>query len=401
MATSSWWWVSLPRALARRSATLAAVAGDGHVLAGFGLSPLAVIGGLLIGMTHPGFEVAFTESLALMLAALVIGTVSSQLGVLFTLGFVVGDFLLFHTAWTTRPSFGDGSGLLANPVVANLVIERVPLLIEYGLLAGLAVGVPLGARVLAASVALRVTLPSGLHLAVGAALAAIVAFALARFWASAAPLVIRPVFTWTIDAGINQGVPPAGAVVPVQSNAEWIARAAVLAMVARAALTGLLSRTRESVLEALEEEMLAPLDVGPPTESGRFGAVLKAVLGAGFAVLFLAGMINETWVAGALLGVFFLAQLVGSGQIPFPPGPWRAQVTRVPVLLRLGVLVGFVYVIARLVGDADYSTETNFHFMLWPVAASAVLAAVLVPAPAGHEGEGVDDLPAAGEEVQT
>ncbi len=376
---TSWWWVTLPRALARRSVAASAVAADGHFLAGLGLAPLALAAGVVVGALHPGFDEAFTESLPVMVAALVVGTVSGQLGALAVVGYAVGDFFVTHTAWTTRPTVTEPSSpLFDNPLVANLVVDRVPLLIQYGLLATLVVGVPLGARTLAASLALRLRLPDGAHLAVSAVIVAVTAYVLARFWASAAPLIIRPVFTWTIDDGINRGSPPAGAIVPVQSNAVWIARTAALAVFGRAALVWALSAVRRNRLEPLEAALLRPLDV-PKARRGPLVELLGAAATAGCAVLFLAGMISDLWVAGVLGGVFLVARLVGSGWIPVPTRRWREVMDHIPLIVRVGAMLLVLNGIAKAVADSSYTSETTFHFLLWPIAGAALLMAILVP----------------------
>ena len=132
--TGWWWWVDLPRALARRYLGLSAIAVDGHVLLGLGplsglLPPLALLAGAYVGAEHPGFDVTFTESLTLMLVILAIGTVSTLLGALATLGFALGDFFVNHSQWTTEPTlggfFGDEPSGLIDVVAANGFVQRV------------------------------------------------------------------------------------------------------------------------------------------------------------------------------------------------------------------------------------------------------------------------------------
>lgn len=386
-----WWWVTLPRTLARRFVGLSAIAVDGHVLVGLGplaavLPPLALAGGFYAGVAHPGFEVTFTESLALMLTLLALGTVSTQLGALGVIGFAAGDFFFEHTSWSTKPSFlGDEpGGLLANPLVANLVVDRVPLLIQYALMAALAIGVPVGARSLAGSLAVRLRLPDGVHFVVTAVLVAVTSFVLARLWASAAPMVIRPVFTWTIDDGINQGNMPVGAIEPIQANVHWIARVGALAVLGRAALTWVFGR-RARVQQA-ETAILAPLD-GPDTaEAGVVRTLLQAALIASVAVLFLAGMIDDWWAAGVLAAAFFFARLARSGLIPVPTRRWRETVNRIPVILRFGGTLLVMNGVAKAVIASSLNTgDDRFQFLVWPVAGAALLMAFAMPDPPRDE----------------
>jgi hypothetical protein len=387
--TAWWWWVDVPRRLGRRFVTLSIIAVDGHVLMALGpfaalLPPSALAGGIATGALHPGFEDTFTESLALMLLFVAVGTVSTQLGLLATVGFALGDFFVHHDEWTARGRFGglgfgdEPAGLLSNPVLANLIVDRVPLLIQYALLAALAIGIPIGARGLAGSVAGRLRLPEGVHLVVAAVLVAITAFVLGRLWASAAPLVIRPVFTWTIDDGINQGPVPEDAIAPIQDNVDWIARVAALAVIGRAMLTWLLQRTGPDTLRRAEQAILAPIERrhARPT---AFRTIVQAALVAGVAVLLLAGMIDDLWAAGVLAAAFFVARLARSGLIPLPTQRWREVVSRIPVLFRYGAALLVMNGVAKAVIESSLNTNDRFQFLIWPVAAAALLMAVLMP----------------------
>lgn len=387
-----YFWVRLPRRLTRRSRSLVTLAADGHVLVGLGwlaglLPLLALGGGFAVGAAHPGFDEAFTESLALVTTVLVVGTLSTQLGAWATVGFALGDFVVFHPAWTTRPEFGADTvtGMLANPVVANLVVERVPLLIQYALLASLAVGVPMGARSLAASVSLRLQLPGVVHLVVSTVLLSLTAFVLARFWAAAAPLAIRPVFTWDLDQGINQASPPPGAIVPVQTNIDWIARTAVVAVLGRCVVTYVLGRARAARVDRAEVELLQPME-RQPRAPGPLAALVQAIVFAAMGVLLLAGMITDWWVAAVLGGIFLVGRLARSGWLPLPTRRWRDIVNRVPVLIRFGAVLLVVNGIARAVAGAVLGSGTdtteNFQLMLWPIVASVLLMAILLPDPA-------------------
>jgi hypothetical protein len=385
--TGWYWWVTVPRALGRRFVTLSVLAADGHVLVALGplaglLPPLALAGGLWAGVAHPGFEVTFTESLALMLTMLAVGTISTHLGVLAVLGFAVGDFFVEHTGWSTRPTFAFDTvdGVLGHPLLANIVVVRVPLLIQYALLFALAVGVPVAARGLAASVAGRLQLPEGVHFVVSTVLVAVTSFVIARFWAAAAPMVIRPVFTWTIDDGIGQGAMPVGAIQPIQANADAIARAAVIAVLGRAALTWFLSKARPVRIGEVEDAILAPID-RQRTEPGIVGSIVVAAVVASFAVLLLAGMVDDLWAAGVLAAAFFLARLARSGLIPLPTRRWRATVARIPVLFRYGSVLLVMNGVAKAVIASTDNPDDRFQFLVWPVAGAALLMAFLMPEP--------------------
>jgi hypothetical protein len=319
-----------------------------------------------------------------MLAFLVLGTLSTQLGAMAVIGFAVGDFFVFHDQWTTKSTFAgfgfgnEPSGLLANPVAANLIIERVPLLIEYGLIGTLTIGLPLGARGLAGSIAGRLRLPARVHFVVTAVLVALTAFVLGRLWAAAAPLVIRPMFSWTIDDGINQGIVPEGVITPIQDNIEWIGRVAALAVLGRAALLWLLHRASPRRIGRAESALLAPIE-NRRTRPGVLRSILYALLVAGLAVLFLAGMIDDPWAAAVLAGAFFVARLARSGLIPIPTRRWRAAVGQIPVLLRYGAALLVMNGVSKAVIASAMSNDNRLQFLTWPIAGAAVLFAFLMP----------------------
>jgi hypothetical protein len=206
------------------------------------------------------------------------------------------------------------------------------------------------------------------------------AFAIARMWAAAAPLVIRPIYTWTIDDGLGGGYMPVEPVEPIQTNEMWIARVAVLAMLARAVITWLVGRYRTVQVDAVEEELLAPLDAAPPARNPYVVALRTFAIALG-GVLFLAGMIEAWWAAGVLACAFLLAQLVKVGDVPFPPRGWRRLVDRIPVLVRFGAVLLVVNGVAKAVLARAIDQE-SFQLMVWPVAVSVLVMAVLVPDPA-------------------
>ncbi|MGY6502145.1 MAG: hypothetical protein ACXIVQ_14775 [Acidimicrobiales bacterium] len=396
---SHWWWVRIPRRLSERFPGLGIVAADGHVLTGLGrvagvLPVLCVAAGLAVGTFSIGFEVTFTESLAIMIGVLVLGFLSTHLGTLFVLGFAVGNFFLATTEWSSQVRGSRVTGILSQPIVANLILERGPLLIQYALLAALAIAVPLGARTLASSVSLRLRLPPLVHLAVGAVLTAITAFVLARFWASAAPVSIRPVFTWGADVGINRAQPPPGAIEPIQQNETWIARGAALAVFARAAvvwLTMTAPRVSERVAAA-EHELLAPVTDRRPARS-LVGSLWVSAVYAITGVMLLAGIFDDLRVAVLVFAALFLARLIKSNLLPLPTARWRETVTQVPVLIRFGLTVLIINGVAKAVIDSYLNDGQAFQFMAFPVVVGVLLMAVLIPE-AGRTPPADEDEPA-------
>ena len=191
-----WFFAELPVGAARRGLGALMTVSDGHPLSALGrlggLAPIvALVFGFGLGWRHWFFDTVFTESTGLVIALAVIGVASTQLGMLTAAGFILGDFLLFHTTWfLPAPETYDGGGPESVGILAGLWYERIPLLSEYVLLVSLMVLVPLSAGTLASSLQARVRGPQVLQLFVGADPRGRRLFVLMRFWSNAAPHVI-------------------------------------------------------------------------------------------------------------------------------------------------------------------------------------------------------------------
>ena len=333
-------WVHAPLKARRLSSTLGEALLDGYALVALGpaagaLSVAVFIAGLWTGATHRGpwgFETVFTQSLSFMIAAAAIGAFSAHLGAMLVLGFALGDFFLAHPSWQFR-------GALST----YLLSVRVPLLIQYSLLALLAVQTPIVVKGLVSQLVpkeargrfARYALAT---VAVPVALAgtALLTSAFTYFWTQAAPLLIRPVFT-----GIPaNGSPPVSAMVILQSpRAGLIVQAAVTAAILRIAwqaLTALWPPFRAR-LERHEAHFQAARPSEPlHTRLTRWPAVL---LVSAWSTVMLAGMLHNNrrhWVTLFLL--FFVTQVIRSGLVPNPLGPWAAAMERVWVPLRVGIV---------------------------------------------------------------
>jgi hypothetical protein len=377
-------WVRLPRRVARRFPGLGMVMTDGYTLVGLGdvaglLPLLALAGGLLVGAIHLGFETAVTESLPIMLGFLAVGFLSSQLAVWGVTGFAVGDFFVNHSDWAVDLSSYDPLPQLSNPVVANLAVVRVPLLIEYLLLAALALGVPVTARVLTASLTMLVRLPDLIGVVVNGTLMAAIGFVSARFWVGIAPIVVLPMFKWEPD-GLG-GRAPAEAISTLQENEPWFAGVAVVAAIVRVVSIWALSRARPDTIEQAERDLLAPLDPRTTREPGVVSTIARTMVGALIGVLFLAGMIDELHVAGVLFAVFVGSGLLRSGVLGLPPRHWRELVNKVPLALRVAAQVVVMTVIGQAMLGSDVFENETLQVFVWPVAVATVLAALLLPLP--------------------
>lgn len=279
---------------------------------------------------RPAFDVVYAESIPFMLAAIGIGLVSPALGVLFLAVFIPADLL----------------AAFASNELENYTFQELPpgaaylgRFSSYGLLWILAVEIPLQTGGLvgrwerapnrAASRA-RLALLS----------AAIVAF-LVWLWATAVPLLITPVFTWS---GLQ-------ILTRLATDPTWYYWP--LLVVAAASLAGLASvwPDRDSVVPAPPER--APLDMAP--EGARVarqfaGALLTALLLLGL----MTGLSEAIVVVGGLLvagpGLTLVLPKLPAPEFLRTSGPVRGYVS-------MAIVLAGAALVTIAVGDGMFSTD--------------------------------------------
>jgi hypothetical protein len=229
----------------------------------------------------PLFETVYLESLPFMIAASGLGVFSPALGVLFVLVFGPADLL--------AASFSEGNELRTIQAHQPWPAAYAARCISYGLLWILAVEIPILSRRWAAALAGPPrAVPAW---AVSAGVRAVAMAGLVFVWASAAPYLIRPVFTWTVQAQLP----------PVASGATWLYWwVLVLAAAVLGGVSGLWpSRVRESASAALESFEPVLSRAGVPR-------LLRQVITIVIAIFLLSGILTS-W---ALVGVFAAGAIV-------------------------------------------------------------------------------------------
>jgi hypothetical protein len=185
-------------------------------------------------------------------------------------------------------------------------------------------------------------------------------------------------FSWTIDDGINQGLVPVEVITPIQDNIDLIGRIAAAAVLGRAALIWLLHRAFPERIHRAEHALLAPIE-NRRERPGVLRSIVYALLVAGLGLLFLAGMIDDLWAVGVLGGAFFIARLSRTGLLPIPTRRWRLAVAQIPALLRFGAALLVMNGVAKAVIASAAAENNRLQFLTWPIAAAALLMAVLMP----------------------
>jgi hypothetical protein len=369
-------WVAFPLRVARWFPTVGAGLTDGLYLLRWPPlaicgSPLALLLGLLLGARHPGYT--FTESLPLLLILTAVGLGSAQLGMAALLGYVVGDFALHDSDLPGIP----GRVLRASPLEQFLRLQ-VPRLTSYYLLALLTAGVPLAA-VIARGQLRQVPLPATVRryldpLLAGAGSAA-VAGALAYAWASAAPVLIRPVFTW---AG---GQPTPQAIQPLQSASVPFA----LGIAVLAALRVLVERlaTTPAIAQAATAVQVAIVQTIRSRRPGRLSRPLGIGVGALGLTLLMAGMVT-TLAEGALLYLFLAALLTLRDLLQRLDWLPLRLLGRVPLLLRYALGLLLAYIASREIVGRNWRSEETFLPVLLATCASLLIITLLTLQPQGR-----------------
>lgn len=290
------------------------------------LGTAGVVGDSLALALRPGFDVVYSESLPFMLGAVALGLASPALGVLFMAVFVPADLLA-----------AGASGELENyswqPFAFGGLFAR---LASYGLLWILAVEIPMHARAVGVQVAGNGGTAIRTAIGTGAAAAGLV-----YLWATALPLLISPVFTWSALQSPQR----------IASDPTWYYWPI---LVGGAGLLGLLAAAWPPGLSA------AARAFDGAAAPGRWMVYLRQALLALVLSLLLGGLISGpveliSLVAGMLLVGPVLTAILPALRVPgliasLPRG--RRFVLAAAVVLALAA--GVVVVLDRSMFESDY-----------------------------------------------
>lgn len=358
------WWSEIPFWAGRLSRALAVLLGDGVYLVvipwmGALLPPLAFLLGLVAGGERFGATQVFTQSMLILGLAVALGTIASQLGLLFVFGFALVDFFLY-----ANPALQG-----ASPAVALRL--RVALLISYAVLLGLAVLIPFLARLLRLTTPLPPPRWGDLRLVVELLLGALLNGGLLFLYLQAVPVLVRPLFTW------RGRPPPADAVALVQQSAGVFVTIAVVAVVLSilgeyAASLNARDMVEEFASAVPPVERRTLLDRVPDIPRVAFLSVAETLL--------LAGLLDSPFSAlillGGLFGIHLFRTLLGA-QVPL----WTRMTEKIPVIVRLALALGVAFVIGtRLL--PTFRLGQSFEPLVWTTLVAFAVVAVLFPAAA-------------------
>lgn len=350
------WW-RFPRAIARRLPALGQMLGDGGgwlrawPQVGVAAPAIALVLGLVIGLTHAPSTEIFADSLPLFATLTAVSLIGGGLGAAAWIGYVVGDLLYGGRTWV-QPNFVD-----------HLIHERAGQLIVYLVLFVGVVALPYAITQLRRQTV--ATLPRGARGASAEALvqAAIGAGVIAG-WVTVLPFVVMPFFLWRGSGG------PTETILSLRQNWWLFALIGVVAGIGRVVLERRASRLDPAI----------PVDwsVSPNPSPSRM--VLGIVGGAAVGTALLAGMV-QTWVdALIVVGGLLIAGAVRAWLMP-GIGALGSLVERIPIVVRILVIAGAAYGITNVALQSQQGVIVGDSYLglLVAILAAILLGAVLLP----------------------
>lgn len=421
------WWVGLPLVCRRLSASLTAYLLDGVWVFAFRqfakvATPATFAVGLIFGVTTFGYDAAPFESILLVGAIVAVGTLGAHLGLAMVTGLAIGDFFLAGRDWVLdRPSFLGGTrsgGLFDDGLAGALARERVPLLIGYALLAFIAVGMPVLVKTMLAQLPIRdkeegkteegdgddsdgsdeedadepdrpnkrpgFVASTGVQIVMSVAGHAVLTYFLVSFWVDAAPVLLRPLWTWPLDQLESRDVSLA-LVQPLQRDGSIVLALAVMASLVRMGLQWhvRLDAARGARMSALQASLGRRF--GSPRRSGKPRKLIRVAFRAAAGTLLLSGIV-PTWAdAVVLAGVLLVGGLFQSGIVPLPLGQWPATAQKIPLLFRIVGAVVFLRIFVQAIAERVVELRANTFRTFLVVSVLGVLVfLLLLPAPRGE-----------------
>ncbi|UZN02112.1 hypothetical protein [Cellulomonas sp. S1-8] len=381
-------WVHLPRRLMLRLPSTRGIAGDGHVvvtvpLLAAVLPAFAVLTGLVVGLDRLGYDDVYTESVVLLAVLVGVGFFSSQLGVLMTVAFCVGDFLTADRYPGVASSSSVWfSGVLGTGPLATVAHGWLPRLITYLLLVAGVVVLPRAARAVVATVGRRRQVPPLVAWPVVSGLVTVIAWLGTDAWVAAAPTLVRPLFTWSAPGG----QPTVQAVATLQETGHVVVAAAVVGTLLRQLWLGaamLPGPVRARLLAAESGDpggaaaAAADRGGGRTTTRGSWAGsrIAAAVATSALATLTMAGILEQLWLWIAAFALLLWIRLVRTA--PRPP-PWLERWRRVASVVPAWARLILLWLVSRVAVEAISNDVIGSYTALGVFVLGSLLVVFLV-----------------------
>lgn len=338
------WYVSLPEALRAVVPRVASAISDGGWTAVWSrvaawAPPLVFVVGLFVPRSWPGTEVVHAESLSFLALAVALSMLSGTLGVALLVAGGVREALSRDVASELHAFTHEGVGHLVVWLVLGVLVVMLPQFAHVVAEAGV--------------VRLRFLRHVDVRAIVRSVLLAMIYAGVVVLWCQAAPLLIRPAFTWSGIALPLETVTPVGAWWP------WLAASAAGAALARGVLEGIVAprRRRAADVSALTRARHASQRAG----GGTWRDIHPAVRGSAAIVattLLMAGLfttVEEAAVASLVIGVLVLVAHQRRGGLT---GSWADRVRPIPGAIRVAMAFGVGYLASSWVLASPWSGGT-------------------------------------------
>jgi hypothetical protein len=375
------WWIQIPGKLRSYSHTLWAVWSDGIYLTAWPrvaitLVFLVFLFGLVEGGTHWSFvglngyglvghfhAVSFAEMFPLLVVAVLLGSLSTNLGLMLVIGFALGDFF-----WSGVPYWPWGRDLLL-PRASYFRISQIAAYLVFFFLAAWPM---IGTKFLVAAAHRR--------------------FRESEVWKTVLMVIVQALFIyeWTYFAPMGVkwqwGCCNLDSQLDVRyfhaTTAPWLVAAAVIGVVARRLLILAADKKHPEVTSRLYEVCDPAWALNP-----RIPRWLNAIIRAAIMSLLLLGFAGSLAWAAATFAILAGILLVRLYVLPFLSlwKAWRTRAAAYPAVVRLTVATIATYFICRLILTVPRFAASQGHTMgdfgpeLGAILAGFVVLLVLLP----------------------
>jgi hypothetical protein len=315
---------------------------------------IALATGLLLGSRRPASWELFAAVPTFIVVVMAFGFIGAALGSWLTVGFALGDFLLF------KHPLPAGTSALS---VHGLATVRAPLLIAYGILANLTVLAPLGSYRVSRASAIGLRQAARCRAATEGVVHVIAAGVLVGAWLVAAPVLLKPLQTW-------RGVAvPLSALSPLRS--AW----AILFIAGACAAGREVLEWRARVRHPSNATAVAIAPVRAMPTGGIWRSMVAVLAGAACGTFLLSGLCVRPIDALILMVV-----LVGVGALRRSLSQINRvvrNVARVPLTPRLALSVALAFIASRELLTALRHAQPPFLPMAVSLATALSISAVL------------------------
>jgi hypothetical protein len=306
--------------------------------------PVLFMAGFFIGASHLGFQDVVTESLPILMIACFLSFLFTPWGTVLWISFAMGDFLFYRMNWV------------------ELNVGILTPILYYSLLGSWLVQCP----------ALLDTFPRARHSFLGLLITrTAVGASLTFLWLQAAPVLLRPLWTWFGEE------PYVEAIWPLQQEKILLILATLLSII----LHTLLEKWNQEKYPVEFSAVLTMRSALISHQQGRLRKLskwLELVFESAFVTFLLAGLFSNWSEAGTAFGLFYVASCWRAGLFYRLPDSWLLWIESFPLGWRFLVAVGLAVLLGGGITILLWSS-TSFIPIAFATFVSIVVIYSLLP----------------------